>query len=85
MYTHFTCTQISYFRIAILIPSWENRISLESQVGRRIQSVLFSIPCKVLWNAEFPFFFNTSSQAARRDQNRIAQREFRLRKQQRVS
>ena len=26
-----------------------------------------------------------SSQAARRDQNRIAQREFRLRKQQRVS
>lgn len=28
---------------------------------------------------------NNSSQAARRDQNRIAQREFRLRKQQRVS
>ena len=28
---------------------------------------------------------NHSSQAARRDQNRIAQREFRLRKQQRVS
>ena len=27
----------------------------------------------------------SSSQAARRDQNRIAQREFRLRKQQRVS
>jgi hypothetical protein len=29
--------------------------------------------------------FDASSQAARRDQNRIAQREFRLRKQQRVS
>jgi hypothetical protein len=30
-------------------------------------------------------FYIISTQAARRDQNRIAQREFRLRKQQRVS
>ena len=72
----------------------------QNQVGRRTQStaifllVLSSFvlqfpplswsPC--LRCAAFSFFPGSlcSSQAARRDQNRIAQREFRLRKQQRV-
>ena len=51
----------------------------ESRVGRKIRSVY-------QWRCLFhPSETFQSSQAARRDQNRIAQREFRLRKQQRVS
>jgi hypothetical protein len=57
-------------------------IHLESLAGRKIQSEPSahnsrSVPIVINLS-------NTSSQAARRDQNRIAQREFRLRKQQRV-
>jgi hypothetical protein len=49
-------------------------------VGRKIPSVLlFTTLCAYVHRLTL-----FSSQAARRDQNRIAQREFRLRKQQRV-
>jgi hypothetical protein len=55
-------------------------ILLGSLVERKIQSNLLHQTVAVLvLTAVY------SSQAARRDQNRIAQREFRLRKQQRVS
>ena len=55
-------------------------ILLGSLVERKIQSNLLHQTIAVLvLTAVY------SSQAARRDQNRIAQREFRLRKQQRVS
>jgi len=53
-------------------------ILLENLAGRKTQSIVLSqYICFVL-------ICSASSQAARRDQNRIAQREFRLRKQQRV-
>ena len=54
-------------------------IRQESRVERKIQSVYIN------GGICFIFLILSSSQAARRDQNRIAQREFRLRKQQRVS
>jgi len=60
------------------------------QISRCFEAVLFSDP-PLSWSPclrcpAFSFFPGSfcSSQAARRDQNRIAQREFRLRKQQRV-
>jgi hypothetical protein len=51
-----------------------------SQVGRKIPSEPLSTSLCAYVHRLTLF----SSQAARRDQNRIAQREFRLRKQQRV-
>jgi len=50
-----------------------------SQAGRKTRSLS---TLELLWYAIINLL--RSSQAARRDQNRIAQREFRLRKQQRV-
>ena len=55
-------------------------IHQESRAERKIRSVYQ----RQLYICFIPLNLS-SSQAARRDQNRIAQREFRLRKQQRVS
>lgn len=55
--------------------SW---IVLANLAGRKTQSIT---PSRYIC---FALISSASSQAARRDQNRIAQREFRLRKQQRV-
>lgn len=56
------------------------RILQVNQDERRIPSTWLKDSC-LLFISQKEFY---SSQAARRDQNRIAQREFRLRKQQRV-
>ena len=56
---------------------------LASLDGRKIPSLYHRhLKSSVVFGTDS---YPCSSQAARRDQNRIAQREFRLRKQQRVS
>lgn len=62
------------------IPTKRGAVHLVNQDARRIQSM--SPSNLSAFELTVVGFF--SSQAARRDQNRIAQREFRLRKQQRV-
>ena len=57
---------------------------LESQDARRTPSMFVSALWNVAGQIDILRSAPRSSQAARRDQNRIAQREFRLRKQQRV-
>lgn len=66
-------------RIQKLNPILETQILQANLVVRRTQSA------SIIHSLFVNFAYHPlSSQAARRDQNRIAQREFRLRKQQRV-